>query len=274
MKTRIPLIVAVVGALLIGGAATGTTRASWTGQAQMQPHSVTAGRMSYTATTPAGVTVEKVAGSTADTTFVLDDTSLGKNLAQRITASVGTTPTGVTATIGTSCPGAASASVDTTPTSADQTLCVRVTSSTTAVSGDVVINLSSAQRPVAGWTTSTITRVVAVTVSNPVVAPAAPQLSCGTRTDNDIPFSWTAVSGETYTVYRSTTSNTASAFGTAPTPPAHATPYTVAMPSNNTTVWFRVTATNSAGTSAFSNTVEMKRVNGAASIVCTRVVTP
>jgi len=274
MKSRIPLIVAVAGALLIGGATTGSTRASWTSQAPLHQHSVASGQMSYTATTPAGVAVNKVAGSTAETTFVLDDTSQGKKLTQRITATVGTTPTGVTATVGTTCPGDVSVSVAMTPTTPNQALCVRVTSSTTAVNGNVTINLSSAQRPVAGWTTPTITKSVAVTVNNPVVAPSAPQLTCGTRNNNDIPFTWVAVSGETYTVHRSTTTNTAGAFSPAPTPPAYTTPYVVNMPDNITTRYYRVSATNSGGTSGFSNTVEIKRVSGSASIACNPVVTP
>lgn len=202
MRSRIPLTVAVVGALLIGGATTGTTRASWTGQASLRSSSVASGQMSYTATTPAGVTVNKAAGSTADTTFVLDDTSAGKNLTQRITAAVASTPTGVTATIGTSCPGGPSVSVDTTPTSPDQTLCVRVTSSTTAVSGNVTIDLSSAQRPTAGWTTTPITRTFAVTVDTGV--PGVPaNFRCTGRANNTVDLAWSAVSGATsYKIYR------------------------------------------------------------------------
>ena len=181
MNPRIPFVVAVVGALLVGGATTGGTNASWSGQRTLAANSVSSGQMSYTATTPGGVTVSKVAGAFADTTLVLDDTSVGKKLGQRITATVGTTPTGVTATVGTTCPGAASVvTVDTTPTSADQTLCVRVTSSPTAVSGDVTLNLSSAQRPVAGWTTTPITRSFVVTVTRRR-CPAAPTLACGRR---------------------------------------------------------------------------------------------
>lgn len=202
MQSKIPLIAAVVGALLVGGATTGTTRASWTSQASLRSSSVGSGQMGYTATTPAGVTVNKVAGSTADTTFVLDDTSLGKNLAQSITASVGTTPTGVSATVGTSCPGGPSVSVDTTPTSPDQTLCVRVTSSSTAVSGNVTINLNSAQRPTAGWTTPAITRTVAVTVNQPATLPAPTGLACTGGSGTSV-LTWNAVSGATgYQVFR------------------------------------------------------------------------
>src|SRR5688500_12622942 len=193
MKSTIPLTVAVVGALLIGGATTGTTRASWTGQAPLHSSSVGSGQMSYTVTAPAGVTVDKLAGSIADTTITIDDTSLGKNLTQRITASVAGTPAGVTATIGTTC-AAGPSFVDTAPTTPNQTLCVRVTSSTTAVNGTVTINLSSAQRPTAGWTTPTITRSVAVTVTQPAQLPAAPVLQCGSFLSNGaFTLTWTPV---------------------------------------------------------------------------------
>ena len=171
MMSRIPLIATVVGALLVGGATTGVTRASWADQRSLHAHQVTAGSMSFTATSPGAVTVSQAAGSTADTSFVLDDTSAGKNLQQRITATVATTPAGVTATVGTSCASATTASdfVDTTPTSPNQTLCAKVTSSTTAVSGNVTINLSGAQRP-SGWATPVLTVTFQVTVTP--VAPA------------------------------------------------------------------------------------------------------
>ena len=256
MNSRIPLIAAVVGALLVGGATTGTTHASWVDQAPLNGRSVASGRLSYTATTPAGVAVDKVAGSTADTTFVLDDTSLGKNLSQRITATVSGTPTGVTASIGTSCPGAGSVSVDTTPTSPDRTLCVRVTSSTTAVSGNVTVSLSSAQRPVAGWTTPTITRTIPVTVTTP--APSAPTLACGSPATNSHSFTWAAASGATsYTVFRSNTTNADASYSAVLTGTT-ATSYTAAM-SNNQTSYFRVKAVNGSGSSAYSNTVRIVR---------------
>ncbi len=202
MSSRIPLFVAVVGALLLGSAATGGTHASWVGQRQLAAHSVGSGSMTFTATTPAGISVTKVSGATADTSFVVNDTSAGKNLKQRITAAVASTPAGISATVGTNCgSGSGSVSVDTTPVSGNQTLCVRVTSSATAASGTVTLSLSGAQRPT-GWTTATVTRSFAVTVSTPTT----PALTCGSRSGNDVPFTWQPVAGESYTVERSTTS--------------------------------------------------------------------
>ncbi len=77
------------------------------------------GQMSYTATTPGGVTVS-VAGAFADTTLVLDDTSVGKKLASASRPRWGPPPPGSRR------PWAPRASVPraaTTPTSADQTPC-------------------------------------------------------------------------------------------------------------------------------------------------------
>ena len=197
--SKIPFVAAVVGALLIGGATTGVTHASWTNQRQLQAHGVQAGAMSFTATTPGAVAVDRTASSTADSTFVLDDTSAGKNLQQRITASVAGTPAGITARIGTACNATTtSVAVDTTPTSANQTLCVRVTSSTTAVSGNVTVNLSGSQRP-SGWTTPTATVSVPVTVRS-----AGLTASCGDNVSPGPQFriTWNDVDASLYSVYR------------------------------------------------------------------------
>lgn len=263
MKIRTPLLATVVTALLVGGATTGTTLASWTSQAPLQQHSVGSGQMSFTATTPAGVVVTNSSGATADTTLVLDDTSAGKKLTQRITATVGTTPRGVTATVGTTCPGVASVSVDMTPTTPDQTLCVRVTSSTTAVSGNVAINLASAQQPTSGWTTPAITRNVAVTVN--ATTPAVPLLTCVTISGTSI--SWTAT-GSTYNVYESVDN------ATWPTTPVvagtSATTFTKSpFPSGNAeTRFYRVTAVNAAGASTPSNVIRIRRSGSSANFTC------
>lgn len=246
MKSKIPLIVAVVGALLVGGATTGSTRASWTSQAPLQQHSVASGQMSYAATTPGAVAVARTVGATADTTFVVDDTSAGKNLTQRITASVAGTPTGVTATIGTSCPGASSVTVDTTPTSPDQTLCVRVTSSTTAVSGNVTINLNSAQRPTTGWTTSTISRSISVTVGNILTCPATSNTASG------MPLSWT-------TPVSATSAQLQYLVGTTWTNVVGATTSPVSVMFDKSTRSYRVQFTG--GTTTTSNTVSVVRDN-------------
>ncbi len=255
MSRRLPLYAAVVGALLVGGATTGQTGATWTDQRQLGSHGVGSGAMSFTTTTPAGVSVARTAGAAATTSFVLDDTSAGKNLQQRITTQVAGTPTGVTATVGTSCPGAASVQVDTTPTSADVSLCVRVASSTTAVTGSVTLNVSGAQRP-SGWTTPVATVTVPVTVTTTTV-PTAPTVTCTGPTQNG--FGWTAVAGaDDYTVASSTTQN--GTYGDLVTQTQ--TQYLPTVGGNSTT-FFRVRATNAAGTSPAGKTVRITRSGNA-----------
>jgi hypothetical protein len=264
--SRIPLVATVVGALLVGGATTGGTLASWNSQRPLHANGVQSGQLSFKATSPGAVAVDQTAGSTAESTFVLDDTSTGKNNQQQITASVAGTPAGITATIGTSCATAATASVavDTTPTSANRTLCVKVTSSTTAVSGDVTVTISGAQRPT-GWSTPIATVSVPVTVSTP--GPAAPVLSCGPRSGNTISFTWTSVSGETYTLFTATSNVEASYAPAGPVTPPH-----VVSPGQNTEVFYRVMAANSqTSVSEFSNTIRVARGNGASTITCQEV---
>lgn len=271
MRTRVLLLVAVVGALLVGGATTGVTRASWAGQRHLQAHQVSAGSMSFTATSPGAVTVNKVSGSTAETSFVLDDTSAGKNLVQRVTATVTGAPTGVTATVGTSCTTtAASAFVDTTPTSANQTLCVQVTSSPTAVSGTVTLNLSGAQRPT-GWSTPVLTRTFAVTVNSTF------SLGCPTvgTTRNLMPLTWPAWPGATaYSVREDAAVNgpfTTQVFSDSTAPLD--TTYTVTMTAAGSK-YYLVRATTPGGT-VVSNKVLVTRAanNGQTNMSC-EVITP
>jgi len=203
---RIPLVATVVGALLVGGATTGSTVALWRDQAGLAQSQVESGRLSYTASTPSGVTVAKTEGSTADTVITVDDTSLGKNIAQRITANIGSTPAGVTATVGTTCGGTTNF-VDTTPASTDQTFCVRVASSTSAVDGNVAVSLNSVQRPGAGWSTPTISRSVAVTVTVPPAPTGPANFRCGATTVDrgkvtSVTLSWDPVAGSSRYVVR------------------------------------------------------------------------
>ena len=250
MSRRLVLLVAVVGALLVGGATTGTTGATWTDKRPLAVSSVSSGAMAFTTTTPTGVTVPRTAGGSATTSFVVDDTSTGKNLQQRITAQVATTPAGVTATVGTSCPGAASVQTATTPSSADVTLCVRVASSVTAVSGTVTLQVSGAQQP-SGWTTPVSTVSVPVTVTATV--PPAPAVACAGSSQNG--FNWPAASGaDSYSIASSSAQNgtytdltTQTALSYLPTISGQATTY------------FRVRATNASGTSPVSKTVQIAR---------------
>lgn len=271
--SRIPLVATVVGALLIGGATTGGTFASWSNQRQLHAHGVQSGQLSFTATSPGAVAVDQTAGYTADSTFVLDDTSVGKNNRQRITASVAGTPAGITARIGTSCASATTASVavDTTPTSADQSLCVRVTVDmpTTAVSGNVTVTISGAQRPT-GWSTPSTMLQVPVTVTPAVSTPVAPVISCGAfQSNGNYSFTWTALDGLTYSVHRSTGPNLDGSFATVTA--TGNSPYTASLANPSTTFW-RVKATNAAGTSGWSNTLRLARDgNGINSIDCDAV---
>ncbi len=260
MTPRVPFLVAVVGALLIGGAGAGGTHAKWVDQKQLQQADVSSGSMSFATTQPAGVTMAAVVGTSATTSFVLDDTSVGKKLQQRVTTSVTSTPTGVTATVGTSCPGAASVQVDSTPTTPDVTLCVRVTSSLTAVSGNVVLSLSGAQRP-SGWTTPVTTVTVPVTIGT---APAAPTPVCAA---NGQSFSWAAVGGATQYVVSSSSAQTS---GYSDVSTQTSLSYTPAV-SGQSTTYFRVKATNTIGTSGNNGTVRI--IRSGSSYTCT-VVTP
>lgn len=271
MTSRIPLIAAVAGALLVGGATTGVTHASWTSQRHLQAHQVSAGSMSFTATSPGAVTVNKVSGSTAETSFVLDDTSAGKNLVQRITATVADVPTGVTATVGTSCTTtAATAFVDTTPTSLDQTLCVKVTSSPTAVSGTVTLKFSGAQRPT-GWATPVLTRTFAVTVNSSF------SLGCPTvgTTRNLMPLTWTTAPGATaYSVREDTAVNgsfTTQVFSDSTAPLDTTYPVTMTDPGSR---YYLVRATTPSG-AVVTNKVLVTRAgnNGQNNMSC-QVITP
>ena len=256
MKPRIPLSVAVVGALLVGGAATGTTRASWVDQAPLHASSITSGSMGFTASTPDAVTLGRAAGSVADATLVVDDTSVGKNLRQRITASVAGSPDGTTAQIGPTCATAtvSSVSVDTTPASAGQTLCVRVTSSATAASGTVTVNLSGAQLPT-GWSTPAQTVQFPVTVD---VQATAPTIRCGIElVDVGHTFEWSAVPAATnYRIYRSETAT--GPFGDAFAQGAGLS-HTAVLDGKNDTYYFRVTAVVGEVESAPSNVLRLRR---------------
>src|SRR5690349_14483096 len=111
--SRIPFVAAVVGALLIGGATTGGTHAKWVKAQNLAASSVSSGTMDFTLGSPSTLpTLNKVAGAEGQATFVATDTGAGKNLVQRITATISGTPTGVTAFVatGSTCAGASNGS--------------------------------------------------------------------------------------------------------------------------------------------------------------------
>jgi hypothetical protein len=113
--------------------------------------------------------------------------------------------------------------------------------------------------------TASATVDVSVQAGSPTLA--APTIQCGAFTANGAyTMTWTTVSGLTYTVYRSTTTN-ADASYTSQTASA-TTPYTASMP-NGTTYW-RVRATDGTTTSGWSNTLQLTRTgNGGPSHACT-----
>lgn len=194
MGLRVPLVTAVIGALLVAGATTGTTYASWVDQAPLHQSGVGSAAMSLGASDAPASTL-LAPGATTTVPVTVTDTSSGaaKNLVQRVTATA-SVPTGVTVALtrdtGSGCPGSAFTSRDTQP-GGSFVLCVRLTAAATASSGTVQVVLTGRQvqgSVVQGWTTSR-------TVSLPVaVVPNAPVLSCQGST-----LSWTAT-GSTYRV--------------------------------------------------------------------------
>jgi hypothetical protein len=212
--------------------------------------------------------LNSTAASEGTATFVITDSGAGKNLVQRITATIASAPSGITAYVaaGATCSGISSTSdfVDKRPSdsSRSQTFCVRVISSATAVSGNVTLNVAGAQQP-AGWGVATKTVTIPATI-NASATPVTPTLTCGTRNGNDQPVVWTAISGETYQAEVSTTSATAG-FG----PATSATsPFLVTMGTNNTTKWVRVKAFVGSSGSSYSNVIKVAQGNGASSITC------
>ncbi|WP_432476790.1 hypothetical protein [Nocardioides sp. GXQ0305] len=213
MNRRVPLFVAVVGALLIGGATTGTTRASWVDQGNLQAARVSSGTMGLAGSaTPAGISVDR--GSSATTLVTVSDTSstAARNLRQRMTPSLtGSLPSGVTASLttsnGSNCGTASQGPVDLNP-GGSTTMCVTVTasSSTAATSANVNVAFSGAQvrgGTVAGWTTPQ------QTVTIPVSIAANLMLSCGGSVNPGPQYrlTWNDVDADAYVVYRSSNPN-------------------------------------------------------------------
>lgn len=212
MKSRIPLIVAVVGALLVGGATTGSTYASWTDQVTQGGDGITTGRIGFShAESKVSFAVNKTT-STSDTVEVtVTDQSLGKNMVQRITPSVATGP-GVTALLRTkasgACAGTAQPAVNLTPAT-QFTTCVVVTvdPNTTLTTSSVTVTLLSHQMwgsSAAGWRAPAQTFSIPVAITQPPSGPAAPSLTnCSVRKSGSARFAtinWAAVSGVTYAV--------------------------------------------------------------------------
>ena len=272
MTRRFGLYVAVVGALLAGGATTGTTHAAWTSEAIHQGTSVSSGSMGFDpSASPASLTVTR--GTTATVRITVTDTSTAsaKNLVQRITPVLGGgLPSGVTSSLSTlqsgACSGGAQDAVSLTPGQAFTT-CLHVTASasTTATSATATVTFSGAQLQGGtprGWTAPTRTVSVPVTITAPL---AAPTIRCAGATQSTL--TWPAVSGATGYVVTSSPTQTGS-YGDVATQAS--TSYTATLSGQSTTYW-RVRATNTSSTSAPSNTLRITRTGNSYSCLA---VTP
>lgn len=259
MSRRIPLIVAVVGALLVGGATTGTTRASWTGQRTLTATVGSATMGSATVSAPSTLTVNK--GTTGTSVLTITDTSSAgaRNLVQRLTPSItGPVPPGITASVTSRSSGTCSASaqgpVTTTPGSA-VTACLRVSVPGSTAGTNTTISVTVAGRQLrggspVGWTAPNQTLTVPV-----VLAPLlTPVVSCVGANANG--FTWGDVPGATeYVLSMSDTPN-----GPYTDQPKQ-TDRSYYYPSGGGSAsrYWRVRAVNGANTSAVSNTVLMTR---------------
>lgn len=269
MSPRSLLLAAVVGVLLVGGATTGGTHASWVSRANLQTASVTSATMGLGATaSPTTLAVER--GSSESTRVTVDDTSstTARNLRQRTTPVLtGSLPSGITARLTTAtangCAATAQGAVDLAP-GGSFTTCVTVsaTASSTATSATVRLSYSGAQvrgTTVAGWTTAAQTMTVPVTI---VVT--EPVLDCSPGNANgqgNYTFSWSAIAGATnYRLYAATTQD--GPYFLLETVPGNQTRFTYNL-DRNQTGFGRITAVVGGTESARSNAIRLQRGNGA-----------
>ncbi len=249
--SRLPLAASVVGALLVGGAVTGSTHASWVSEKPLNEHSVASGAMSVAGSaSPASLTLDRGASGTVVVTVTDTSTTAAKNLRQQITPSVASGPAGVTTTLTTRVNGACTTTAQpavTTLPGGSFTSCLNITATSTASSGTVVVSLPGAQVP-SGWSSSASVSVP-VTINNL----AAPTISCAGPTSNT--FSWPAVSGATGYIISSSSASTGPYTDVA----SQTTLSYTATASGNSTTYWRVRATNSAGASAPSNVLQITR---------------
>lgn len=271
MSSRTLLLAAVVGVLLIGGAVTGGTHASWVSRANLQAAGVTSATMGLGAAA-SPTTLAVVRGSSASARVTVDDTSstAARNLRQRVTPTLtGSLPGGITAILTTAtasgCAATAQGVVDLAP-GGSFTTCVTVsaTASSTATSATVQLSYSGAQvrgATVAGWTTAakTVTVPVTIVVSEPV-------LDCSPGNANgqgNYTFSWSAITGATsYRLYAATTQD--GPYVLLETVPGNQTRFTYNL-DRNQTGFARITAVVGGTESPRSNAIRLQRGNGAPS---------
>lgn len=229
MSRRTPLAVAVVGALLVGGATTGTTHALWRDQATMSGSGVASGSMSHAVTIdgPSSLgTLSLVPGESPkilDAT-VLDTSPQAKNLRQAITfagvdlvdptpglslsqltMSVGMkTADGCSAPTPSAADGDLTTSLGTTSPGGSLGVCVKIAALTGSPDSTGVLRLEfdGAQvRPdgqQGGWASAASTTVPLTVVG--VSSPPAPNgLGCVSWVKGvSATITWTSVPGVTY----------------------------------------------------------------------------
>lgn len=273
MRLRIPLSVAVVGALLLGGAATGTTRATWTDSVDLAASAMSSGSMGLTAAASDG-SLSVPRGGSGTVMVTVNDTSsaAAKNLRQRVTATVGESlPTGITATLTTvdagRCTGTPQGPVDLTP-GGSLTTCVTVaaTSGTSAASATVTVGVSGAQvrgGTVAGWTTPTQTVTVPVTVQGF----GAPVLVCspGPQGNGSYEFSWAGLPDATSYWIRAATAD--SGYQLVGVRGASTTSFTLTLEQNET-VLVHVVALSSSWQLGTSNVLRIRRNGNSSNFSC------
>ena len=264
MSSRTLLLAAVVGVLLVGGATTGGTHASWVSRANLQPTGVASATMGLAATAaPATLSVER--GSSATTRVTVNDTSstAARNLRQRVTPTLtGTLPSGVTATLATAtangCAATAQGAVDLAP-GGSFTTCLTVSASASAAVPTATLNVTYAGAQVrgttvAGWTTAAQTVTVPVTIV--VVEPALACSPGNASWQGSYTFSWSAVtSASSYRVYAATSQN--GAYSLVATVPGSQTQTTTTLDFLETS-FMRVTAVVGGTESARSNAIRLR----------------
>jgi hypothetical protein len=299
MRHRTPLAVAVVGALLVGGATTGTTLAQWRDEAMVSAGSITSGAMSHTVLNGADArlgTVSLAPGATSasSVTATVRDTSAprSKNLRQdiRVADVELTEPTNglsasdlrlsVTRKTGGQCPASvpASAAAGYTSSVLDRSapgdpaydVCVVVAAAPQAPASTGTLRLAFAgeqARPggaSAGWTSRTTATVSVAVTSTP---PAAPALRCGAPVpapgDPGYAVDWTGT-GTVYRVYRS--GDPSGPYSLVST--QSSTSYTDLRFDRGETRYLKVVAVNASGLSVDSNVLKVVRSGNSDNFKC------
>jgi hypothetical protein len=292
VSRRTPLAVAVVGALLIGGATTGTTHALWRDEATVPGSSVASGTMSHAVTVDDSTPFETVSLVPGQSPTVIDatiaDTSPpAKNLRQavkftgvelvgqdtglslsQLTMSAGTrTSNGCSAATPAAADGDLSAALGTTSPGDSIHVCLRIAAVTgTTASGTLQLTFAGEQvRPggqPAGWT-SVSTASVGLTVTSGPAVPPALVLRCDSDKGTRIVWDARATS---FNVYESESL----AFGSEPITTTTSNQYTRdPFPHDtNATRYFKVRSTSNGVESPDSNIIKMRRNGASVNVSC------